>query len=216
MKRTKKLGAVTATMLTLALLGGATNATALTGKGPAATGMVIAVTCHLNDFPTPAGTTTCGTNETGATKLGVAVGAFAGADDKGSPYVGLCATCSVDSKTITYNEGCVLNEPPVTGNAQGSLNVHGTAVTKAGTEAFNAWVPFTWLRVGVIAVVRTGKLNDNGTNSEIVFKTTGNKGHDLLGDVAVGALVPLGAPGTCASTVDTPLDILVPAIDVGA
>jgi hypothetical protein len=181
----------------LALLVAAPANAAGPSKGPLASVAVVQCTINLASFPNPVKTP----NPTNCN--GFAIGVFAGfqANGPGGVVVGVAAGAPV-SISAQYTEPCVAG---ALGNSNGVGNVTGLTaanVTKGGVlqpidPAAKASIPYSWTRVGVVAVITVGKLNPlvdpkKGINSTLTW-STGNAS-DAVGGLGLGVLIPTGIP----------------------
>jgi hypothetical protein len=95
-------------------------------------------TVDLPEWPAPP-------NSSSPDCVGIAVGAVL-------PNGPTCAVpCEFRASVPSYTETCFLDEPPLIGQASGTLSLDGTAVAD-----------YEWLRVGLVAVVT---LNETGSGS---------------------------------------------------
>ncbi len=139
---------------------------------PAAGAFVFSCTANLPEWPSPGNSGNCNN----------LVSAGAGVHGT-TPF-----TATSLNATFDYNEPCVLAEPPVAGFA------NGTATLGA------AEVDFSWVRVGLVAVITTG---------------APRFGHDHTGAGAgVAAFAPLPPLGTCAAP--APLTAIVAGVGAAA
>lgn len=143
-------------------------------------------TAHLPEWASPQAVGTCGGGATPA----VASVNLTGVDTWGVPYT-VTGVGSL-SAVFEYRNACLLNEPPLVGDAQGQVTisgltaVHGTTLTSATLTA-----DFSWLRVGTTAAISV-------TNWRIPF---GDR-DSATGSLGAGsaAFTPIAGPGnTCAS-----------------
>ncbi|HEX2195471.1 MAG TPA: hypothetical protein VHJ76_00985 [Actinomycetota bacterium] len=123
--------------------------------GPGAGVVAFECTAELDNFPATTGSGTCSGGAT-VPLPSAGAGAIAGiADDDEAYAVGGAGTFEA---SFTYAEGCVLEEPPLTGSAEGSATISGlTGVKGSGPDAevvtATLTLDFTWTRVGLAAAV---------------------------------------------------------------
>lgn len=178
----KRFALIAATAALVGMLGAPGTAQAA-GAG----GVTFACTAFLPSFPADNGTGgSCAPGNdlvAGVDGPSVAVAALAGAVG-GAPYA-IAGPGSLNATNISYSEGCVAGEPPLTGNADG----HAVA-TITGPAGGTLTTDFTWQRIGVVAVISA----NNFTVDPVVGPTDGpsNTG------VGVAAFEPiLGAGNLC-------------------
>lgn len=166
-------------MLALALgvvasltVGSAGAAAAEIATAPAAGAFVFTCEADLPEWPSPGNTGNC---DGGPVNAGVIVH-------------GTTPTTSttMSAQGFNYSEPCVLSEPPLVGFADGNANFGG------GNS-----VDFTWVRVGLTAVVVVNDLKADGGSHYLV------DGVPVVGTVAgagLAAFAPIPGPdglGTC-------------------
>lgn len=169
------------------------------GSGPAAARGVttdpaagaFAFTCFadLPEWPSPGNSGTCGGGP-----------ANAGATVHGTTP----STSTSMSATFTYSEPCLANEPPLAGFASGNADFGGGNT-----------VDFTWIRVGLTAVVVVNDLNSGGHNHNLVADTPAPADAfigDSVAGAGVAAFVPLPQFGTC----EIPDDLRAAVVGAGA
>jgi hypothetical protein len=161
----------------------------LPGTASAQAGGALAFECtaNLNAFPSPGSSGTC----SGFVEpLGVAAGGAAGVSNEGSPYVIVGA--GDFNASFTYAEGCVANEPPALGTANGTATISDVpAIHKGALTTADGTLTFSWTRVGLTAVITI--------NSMSLTFANGGSDNPTLG-AATAVFVPvIGAANSCPS-----------------
>jgi hypothetical protein len=132
-------------------------------------GLGFTCTATLPAFPTSSGS--------GATCTGTSVGAVAGQTDGGAPYV-VAGPGTINAFNINYAEGCVANEPPLLGTANGQAVIDVTTGSPGTVTA-----GFDWTRIGLVAVVLT--------NNTTVTSAAGTATATVQPGAGVAAFAPL-------------------------
>src|SRR5260221_2558734 len=195
---------------------GVTPAHANPSKGPLATAAVVECSINLVHFPNPVKT-----NNGGANCDGLSNGVFGGlqANAPGGAVAGVAAA-SPTSISANYTEPCVQG---ALGFSNGIGNVGGLTVVNVtkGSSTFigtgAASLPYSWTRVGAIAVITTGKLNPavdakSGAQSQLTWAT--GFAVDAVGGLGLGVLIPLGVPDE-VNCPGSPLTVQIVAVLVG-
>ncbi|MDQ3913967.1 MAG: hypothetical protein M3323_01360 [Actinomycetota bacterium] len=140
----------------------------------------------LSAFPSPGASGECkGTVE----PLGIAAGGAAGVGTEG-PYA-LVGPGDFNA-SFTYAEGCVANEPPAIGTANGTATITGVpAVNKGELTTANASLVFSWTRVGLTAAITISDM-------QITF-ANGGSDNPALGVATAGFAPVLTQNNTCPS-----------------
>jgi hypothetical protein len=166
-------------------------------KGPLAGVVALECTINLVSFPNPVKTNNPGNCN------GLAAGLLSGLQQSapGGEVVGVMAA-SPATVTAQYTEPCV----------QGALGFSNGVATVTSVIVLNErkdlsividpngvlTAPYSWTRVGVVAIITTGKLNalvdpKKGTQTTLTWNPNG-VALDAIGGIGIGVLVPLGVP----------------------
>ncbi|HEX9775628.1 MAG TPA: hypothetical protein VGB83_08605 [Actinomycetota bacterium] len=149
------------------------------------------------------------------------------------PYFNYCNPVCMATVTGRYTETCIANEPLV-GEAAGWVNLSDAEAVKSDLQSHTSQlsIPFHWFRVGVVAIVLTGKLtgseiNDvlkelpfwglddkKGDNKKKEFDDGSKKANDKIGGIAIGVLIPLEPEEIDCMNPSTDFPVQVIAADV--
>jgi hypothetical protein len=166
-------------------------------KGPLATDVTFQCTVVLVAFPSP------GKIANPAPCAGTATGVFAGSQTTapGGAVVGLAANGAL-AATVNYSEPCVgggigFSNGVATSAVFRVVNVDKALFGILGPGVYTA--PYSWTRVGMVALIMTGKL----TPATDPLKPVGNAtlawatgaAFDGVGGIGLGLFIPLGVPG---------------------
>lgn len=180
----KKMLVVAAVVMSIGLI---VAPIAPASAGTVTGGLGFTCTATLPAFPTASGS--------GATCTGTSVGVVAGTLDSGAPYA-VGGVGAMNAFNINYAEGCVLNEPPLLGTANGQAQIDVTTGLPGTVTA-----GFDWTRVGLTAVVLTN--NTKVTTAAGVATATVQPG------AGVAAFAPLINPAVNSCPAGGPLTAIV-------
>jgi hypothetical protein len=185
-------------------------------KGPLAGVLQVTCTVRLASFPSGPGKRANSWPCLGATN-----GALTGlVQTAPGGVVAAAAASAATSVTLNYEQPCVAGALGFSNGVATAFNVFVTGVLKSiqtdGLPVLGTLtIPYSWTRVGVTAVVTTGKLTPvtdplkPQTNTRLSW--AGKTARDLVGGVGLGVLVPLGIPDV-SNCPGPPLDVAASAV----